>query len=301
MEQLFHVGSLHDIRRATKAAILPPSLIGVGRVQATELQQYVMRFTPQDAIRILENVHPKQRKVSKSQVNKLLRSMQAGDWHEPPFTFDTIAFDGEGRLVNGLHRMTALSMHDKPLSFIVLVGVDSPYGMPLPEGDVVNKRRDSFVAGIDQGDWSVANFLAEVLLGAQVAGRSDVVELMTILDEAIGMFPRLTLNPPAAPVRAAFVYRWASQSDPIYRQQLVEQWGAYCRVDVTQLWRSMGHLYRMMRVAKDRGERRLQFARTVYAIDHPDLTRMMVNADKEVSDARKWIGARVELLRSNVQ
>lgn len=299
MEQFLHTSTLYDIRKATKVGILPPTLIGVGRVQATELQQYVMRFTPQDALRILDHVHPKQRKVSKAQVNKLLRSMQAGDWHEPPFTFDTIAFDGDGRLVNGLHRMTALSMHDKPLSFIVLVGVESPDGMPLPEGDVVNKRRDSFVAGKDQGDWSVANFLSELMLGASVPGRSDVVELLEIFEDAIGMFPRLTLNPPPAPVRAAFVYRWASLGDAIYRQQLADQWAAYCRVDVTQMWRSMGHLYRAMRVAKDRGERRLQFSRAVYAIDHPELTRMMVNADKEVTEARKWIGAQVELLRSD--
>lgn len=280
MEQALRVSSLYDIRKSTKAGILPPSLIGVGTVLPTELQQYVMRFTPQDAARILEHVHPKQRKVNPERVRTLFRAMQNGKFHEPPFTFDSIAFDTEGYLVNGRHRLTALSQFSAPLSFIVVVGVNSPDSLPLPEGDGGLPRSKWFIAGLDRNEWSVVNYLAEHIYGGNPA-RTDVEQLFPLFAESLDAIRRTTQYSPAAPIRAAFVFCWAETNDAVYRQDIREQWIAYCKMDVASMWPSTARLYKKMQEYSRAGstERHNQFASAIYAIKNPEAIKIRQQVD----------------------
>lgn len=265
-------GLFRPLRRSTAAERIAPPLL-VGRVCESVARMHVMEFSPEDAKRILGNVHPRQRKASDGRVREYLRDMKAGAWHEPPFTFDSIAFDVEGRLCNGLHRMKALSMHDAPLRFYVLIGVVAPDNMPLPEGDAGMPRSKHFVAGRTRNEWAVVSYLAEHVYGSTFS-RTDVDRLWALFGDGVDALPRFTTIVPRAPIRAGFVFQWAVSNDAIYRQQVVEQWRAYCKLDVTQMWPSLARLYQnMQQQGKGRTERHTQFMRTVYALCNPTSTQ----------------------------
>ena len=280
--------SVHPRRvlRATENRIAPP--LPVGRVCETGIRTHVMEFTPDDAKRILENVHPRQRKVSDGRVREYLRDMKVGAWHEPPFTFDSIAFDTEGRLCNGLHRMTALSLQDRSLRFLVVIGVLAPVDMPLPEGDGGIVRPKHFVAGRTKNEWAIVSYLAEHVYGSTFS-RMDVDRLWAVFGDGVDAIPRFTTRAPRAPIRAGFVFQWAAANDAIHRQQLVEQWRAYCKIDVAQMWPSVAQLYRKMQSAgKGRTERHDQFARTMYALSNPEATQSRQDKDA-ASNVREWV------------
>lgn len=271
---------------AAENRIAPP--LPYGQVRITTVRMHVMEFTPEDAKRILENVHPRQRKASDGRVREYLRDMKAGAWHEPPFTFDSIAFDTEGRLCNGLHRMKALSMHDASLRFYVLIGVAAPDNMPLPEGDAGMPRSKHFVAGRTKNEWAIVSYLAEHVYGSTFS-RMDVDRLWAVFGDGVDAIPRFTTIVPRAPIRAGFVFQWTAASDSIHRQQIVEQWRAYCKIDVAQMWPSVAQLYRKMQSAgKGRTERHEQFARTMYALSTPEATQSRQDKDA-ASNVREWV------------
>lgn len=295
------VTTLHDIRlakRSAPAAILPPSLIGVGMAQhMPDVHQFVLQITPTDAARLLQNVHPRQRKVNGDRVKQLLRSMQTGQWHEPPYTFDSIAFDAEGRLCNGAHRLTALSQYDKPLSFFAIVGVKSPDDMPLPEGDSNLPRTKAFVAGIDRNEWAVLNYLAGLSFGGKATARTDVQLLYPVFADALAAIPRVTTHSPAAPLRSAFAFLYAS-ADFVTGQQIAEQWRAYCRVDVAEMWPSIARLYKKVhetREFKGLGSvgQDFRFECAVYAIRNPNAMKILRQSDA-AQNVREWVTKAVQ-------
>lgn len=287
--------TLHDIRslRPTPVIPLPSTLVGVGVVQRLEgVQQFVLRISPADAVRLLQNVHPRQRKVNANRVKEFLRSMQSGDWHEPPFTFDSIAFDAEGRLCNGRHRLTALAQYDKPLSFFAMVGVKSPREMPLPEGDSNMPRSKAFVAGIEKNEWAVITYLARCIYGGKSVARVDVQSMYPLFTAALAAISRTTTHPPAAPIRAAFVFAWAT-ADFVMRQHIAEQWRAYCRVDVISMCPSTARLYKKIRETRavkseGGGEQDFRFESAVYAIFNPNAMKIFRQSDAKLM-VREWV------------
>ncbi len=296
-----HVTTLQDIRRmhaAPLAPSLPAALAGIGAVLRMDgVRQFVLRLTPADAVLLLQNVHPRQRKVNGDRVKQLLRSMQSGQWHEPPYTFDSIAFDAEGRLCNGAHRLTALSQHDKPLSFFVIVGVKSPDDMPLPEGDSNLPRTKAFVAGIERNEWAVLTYLAGLSFSGKATARTDVQLLHPVFANALAAIPRMTTHPPAAPLRAAFVFLYAT-SDFITGQQIAEQWRAYCRVDVAEMWPSIARLYKKVHETREfRGKgsvgQDFRFECAIYAIRNPNAMKILRQADAGLS-VREWVTKEVQ-------
>jgi len=287
------IQSLHDIRNARAVGVRPlspRSPLGVGEIVPMETRQFVLRITPSEAAVLLGNLHPHQRRINNNRVAQYLRSMQTGDWHEPPFTFDSIAFDAQGRLCNGAHRLTALSRYDKPLSFYVIFGVESPDDMPLPQGDTGYARSKAFVAGIARNEWSVISYLAEHVFADATPAFTDVQSLHSLFADALVEIPRLDSSSPA-PVRAAFVFAFASGSDHLIRLHVAEQWRAYCHVDVAMMWPSIGRLYKKMTEVRGRSKgadgRRFRFESAVYALDNPLATRILRQSDAGVR-VREW-------------
>lgn len=284
--------TLFEAWKAARLGSAPPVEIGVGTVLQSSTKQFVMRFTPEDARLLLQNVHPRQRKLNGKRVQQYLRSMQTGKWHEPPYTFDSIAFDTEGRLCNGLHRLTALSQHDKPLSFFVIIGIKTPDDMPLPEGDQPLVRSKAYVSGIEGHAWAVMTYLAEWVHGVDAPARTDVQALHVLFADALTAIPRFTAHAPAAPIRAAFVFSYAQSAFEVHRQQVAEQWRAYCTVEVNAMWPSIGRLYKKMQEHKGGGHdlRHQRFESAMYAIDHPEAMRIIRQADagQRVAD---WVTA----------
>lgn len=295
--------TLHDIRMAKlmrQASPLPQPLQSIGRVVQIDTTQCVMRFSPEDARQLLQNVHPKQRKVRKERVKQLLRTMQSNGWHEPPYTFDSIAFDIDGRLCNGLHRLTALAQHDKPLSFYVIIGVKSPEDMPLPEGDSNIPRPGSFVAGIERNEWATISYLANCVFGHHNIARIDVQSIYPLFAEALAAIPRITTHPPSAPIRAAFVFSYAA-ADYNAKQHIAEQWRAYCCVDVASMCVSTGRLYKKLNETSGskgfgKSDRDFRFESAIYAIRNPDAVRISRQSgiDQEVHE---WVMKHKEVQR----
>ena len=287
------IQSLHDIRNARAVGVRPlspRSPLGVGEIVPMETRQFVLRIAPSEATVLLGNLHPRQRRINKERVAQYLRSMQTGHWYEPPFTFDSIAFDVQGRLCNGAHRLTALSQHDKPLSFYVIFGVQSPEDMPLPQGDTGYSRSKAFVAGINRHEWAVVSYLAEHVFRSMNPAFTDVQLLYPLFADALAEIPRL-VSSQSAPIRAAFVFAFASDSDYLARLHVAEQWRAYCHVDVKTMWPSIGRLYKKMGEIRGQGRggngRHFRFESAVYALGNPPAMKILRQLDAGAR-VREW-------------
>lgn len=290
--------TLFEAWKAARLGSAPPVEIGVGTVLQSSTKQFVMRFTPEDAKALLQHVHPRQRKVSERRVKHLLRAMQSGQWHEPPFTFDSIAFDTEGRLCNGRHRLTALAQHDKPLSFFVIIGVKSPADLPLPEGDSGAVRPKHFVAGIDRNNWAVLTYLARCVYTDKTPARTDVQLLYPMFAAALAAIPRTTTHSPAASIRAAFVFSWTEANGTLLGSIIAEQWRAYCRVEVAAMWPSIARLYKKIHEARavkseGGGEQDFRFQSALYALRNPEAMKILRQADA-YQIVRQWVARKMQ-------
>ena len=104
--------------------------------------------TPEAARQMLNNCHSEQRNVNQRRVDLYAREMASGNWHEPPYTFDSIAVDENGKLVNGQHRLLAVVKANVTVRFNLLQGVRTPQGLILPAGDIGLARHGAFVTGM---------------------------------------------------------------------------------------------------------------------------------------------------------
>jgi hypothetical protein len=69
------------------------------------MQPTIESITPEIASRYLETAHPTLRKVIRSNVERFATVMRGGCWNQSP---DAVAFDIDGSLINGRHRLLAV-------------------------------------------------------------------------------------------------------------------------------------------------------------------------------------------------
>lgn len=270
------------------------SPLGVGAVKPMSVTTLEVELSPVDAAEIIMRVHPKQRKPNLGRVRNLLLAMQSGKWHEPPFTADSIAFDSDGFLVNGMHRMLALAQHNKPLRFLILLGVRAPADMPLVECDGVLPRSASFIEGVNRDDWAVVSFLVTEMLLDHNPPRQRVRSAYDRLHDAIAAIPdyHIKSSQPAA-VRAAFVVQWFA-ADSIMRATLEEQWKYLNTLHFEFTQPGIMALYRAL--DKTRGNaggqiRSLQFAQAMTAIERiDDAVRLYPNTKIARGFIKKHLG-----------
>lgn len=81
----------------------------------------VKTITPEKAKDILANHNGINRNVNTSHYEAILRNMKQGTWR---FNGDTICFNKDGMLIDGQHRLKALSEYGKPLDMIVISGFE---------------------------------------------------------------------------------------------------------------------------------------------------------------------------------
>ncbi len=258
-------------------AISKRTPIGIGVTVSPSVKVLEIEFTPDEAKQIVaERVHPKQRNLNIERARTYLRAMQDNDWHEPPFTFDSIAFDQDGLLVNGLHRMKALSMHTKPIRFMVMFGVRSPEEMPLPEGDNGMLRKGYFVAGANKEDWEVASFITEVLAG-QYKPRNVILRVHDHIHPTCQALFGTRKKAHPATIRSAFVVHYFANEDPALLPQLHEQWEAFATFDTNVLWPSLRAWWEQLKKGGSARKREMRFshyARTMSALENPQKTRI---------------------------
>jgi len=96
-------GAIFDILKGQKEQSMPITLL---------------RITPEMALEFLKFMIPN-RAVNQSHVDNLRRAMDSGAWYTKHLLGDPIAFDAEGRLLNGQHRMRAIVRHGNPVEMWV--------------------------------------------------------------------------------------------------------------------------------------------------------------------------------------
>ena len=90
-----------------------------------ELEEYGLKasieiITPEMALAYLGNNH-KHREIKASKVEKLAAAMQDDKWE---LNGKTIVFDKDGVLLNGQHRLSAAVLANRPLTTIVIRGIE---------------------------------------------------------------------------------------------------------------------------------------------------------------------------------
>lgn len=79
-------------------------------------------FTPAECQRILENYNTHNRRIVQTRVDALAREMKEGNWH---VNGATIAFNGDGGLLDGQHRLAACVKAGVPFTSYVVRGIDT--------------------------------------------------------------------------------------------------------------------------------------------------------------------------------
>lgn len=92
--------------------------------KSNEYQSFIIDLTPEMAQHILDYYNKDNRKLSKSQVNKIYRSIENDNWllDGQPMTFNT-----DGNLTEFQHRLAAISrcQKDRKFKVVVVLGVDT--------------------------------------------------------------------------------------------------------------------------------------------------------------------------------
>ena len=92
------------------------------------MKAQVERITPKMAREYLERNMPSNRRINREIVRRYARIMKCGGWE---LTHQGIAFDSNGTLIDGQHRLKAIIEADTPVDMLVTVGVEHTPGDAL--------------------------------------------------------------------------------------------------------------------------------------------------------------------------
>lgn len=231
------------------------------------------------------------RKIRWDVVGRLVRIIRRGEWEVTP---DGIAFDTNGRLVNGHHRLHAIIEADTAVYMRVTrrLSPTAWYGIDLGVARTV-----SDVTGLDRKEVDVAQFFIQTTGGRHgspgevLAVATPVHDIQQLFHEAFPKWKkRLT-----APVRAAFVMAAYTGVRPL--DKLVDLFSAYGRADFNNLPLSMQALYRQLNEGvhsgggrQVAGRRRLDYVRTLIALNpkRENVSRLYVaSVDKYIAQVKE--------------
>lgn len=229
---MLQIQGANKLRRANEKSV---------KVTGENMENYGLNvpveiITPEQAEIHFERRHPKQRALNNNQVRNYLDAMRAGEWIEPPYTFNGIAFDVDGLLVDGQTRMKALSMHDKPLKFIVIRGVRSRNSSEFVYGDRGGARPAHVVHNTSPHVEGVCNALACYMLNQGSVAEFVTERVRHELQDALSVFP--SYRKPkgiSALVRSAFVLYWKYMATPSQRLEAQSQYEALARLDYERM------------------------------------------------------------------
>ena len=150
----------------------------------------------------------KNRPIRPSHVETLRQALTRG---EQVTTHQGIAFDTEGELIDGQHRLTAVSLMPEGFSWSLLVtwGLDRDTVFPVVDFTQA-KRRTSDVLRLNRGAGETANFLARLYLGRTTGITAVYVQpfadfVQPEISDLMAFCPTAARTWSSAPVRAAAV------------------------------------------------------------------------------------------------
>ncbi len=139
----------------------------------------IMTITPEMAKMILENNNKNNRKIRRLWVLSLANAIERGEWVT---THQGIAFDENGVLQDGQHRLSAIVLANKPVDMMVTSGVSVNNFSAI---DQHAKRTISDATGIRRSDAEVCRIVAQIAFqrGQPTLGQINDVANDRLLDQ----------------------------------------------------------------------------------------------------------------------
>lgn len=124
----------------------------------------IKEITPQWASQILETRNPNNRKLSERFVDRLVRDIRANGWI---LTHQGIAFDENGDLIDGQHRLAAIARANKSVKAMITTGVPKSQrcnGIVLKTFEAIDSGKPRNVGQmIAMNGWANGNRVAAVV------------------------------------------------------------------------------------------------------------------------------------------
>lgn len=203
----------------------------------------IVEVTPKLAREWLK-ANTENRPLRPSHVETLRASFERGEY---VMTHQGVAFDDDGVLLDGQHRLTAISLLPDYFTFPMLVTRGLDRGAAFPVVDAVQaKRTTSDVLGVDRGVGECANFLAK-MHAARNTGVTPVYAapfaewIQPTLADLIAFCGSTCKTWSSAPVRAAAVVAIKTVQDPDYVKLI---YGALVRAEFASMPPVVQSLYR---------------------------------------------------------
>lgn len=244
----------------------------------------IVTISPELASAWLDLRAKHQRTIFPGRVGYYLRLMREDQFYEAHQSFSVIAFDSAGRLINGQHRLLALSKQSNSYRLHVLRNIDPPPGFPVAEGDQPHDRADHFLLGESKYLLQLVKLWHEISVS-----RRDKIPLR--LQAEIADFLRdahlaISANMHAATTgsvgyRLGFVYAWLEANED-HRKGIERQWSAFNLRDFPNMWPSIATLIKTIfdEIARAGGVnagsayRKQATLRAIYALRKPNAKRM---------------------------
>lgn len=158
-------------------------------------------ITPEQAMVILENHNPNNRTIARNTVEAYAREMRAGRWG---LSNDAMAFDVDGNLLNGQHRLTACILADVPIPVAIMRNVPREdqdrmdLGRPRHIADILHMKGYKYshrLSGALRAMWNMkdlTNWTRKVAPGEllAIAERHPKLIESVIASEEVKAFPR---------------------------------------------------------------------------------------------------------------
>lgn len=161
-------------------------------------------ITPETAAEMLKG-NDGNRRVRTTHVRELTAAIRAGEWVA---TWDAIAFDERGMLINGQHRLLACVEAAIPITSYVVRGM--PHRVVYEAGDTGYRRTRADMSEI--GDRKVSETLDYAMSGGDTTSRVTPTQLRDAFQrhgsevvEVNGWFSRAARCLSAAPIRGAWL------------------------------------------------------------------------------------------------
>lgn len=197
------------------------------RFERAEMSFHVVNVTPELAMRWLERNHEKNRKVRAVTVKRFAHDMSAGNW---PLTHQPVAFDIDGRLIDGQHRLEAIISSQASARMVIACNVPHKAMIALDQGTLrtpVDQARIVDLTGIRTLHCAIARRLhiGNVPATPCPPTRADVLSTMQVhwtkITEVLGYsvpyVPRVTTASVLAVfIRAAYTHSSAVLSRALY-------------------------------------------------------------------------------------
>lgn len=166
---------------------------------------FVDVITPQKAAEYLSK-NNKNRRLNDKVVKRYANDMAAGHW---TLTHQGIAFDSEGFLLDGQHRLNAIIKCGRPVSMLVTKNMDKKSARDMDCGVIRNESHQISMHGsveITKNDVSRAKFLLYSKNGHTKPTLSEIEEYFKLYKKSFAIVPnRGERFLSAAPIMSAFI------------------------------------------------------------------------------------------------